>query len=321
MDNTLNNVVSKLDVCQFIDKVVKGELFGHPINGDEFSLTVDDCSVGVPVKVLSFPTKMEGMKVVLFFHGAIDQEKRQIPIFYGDQTAKRHFSNTFVLSISDPSLRLDKKIFSAFYAGDYEVPTHRIIAVLSRALRMVFPVNRFVFVGASSGAHPALYHSFGIEDSVCLVCNPILIMRSYWEKMVDVYVEKAWPSKSKHEVFGEIVHDDLVGLYANPSRNTVVITQNATDPYLVSMTGKLISSFPSNKNLLFISEYFSAQIGHSYPSNRFWDSVTAVVNALTNGVGDIATLLCPQADCKFQKPNDAASIHDLKIAKLLASQP
>lgn len=315
----VNEASNKLDVSEFIQRVVNCELFGHPLDGDEFSLTIGDSAVSVPVKVLSFPKDTKGLNVVLFFHGAVDQEKREIPVFYGDQTAKRHPANTFVLSISDPSLRLDKRIFSAFYAGDFEVPTRQIIASLSSCLRTVFPNNRFIFVGASTGAHPALYHSFFIDKSVCLVCNPILIMQTYWEKMIDVYLEKAWPFKSKQEIFSDFVRDDIVALYSNPSSNTVVITQNATDPYLVSMTGKLVSAFPNNKNLLFLSEYFPDQIGHTYPSARFWSSVSAVINASSTSVGDIAKSLCPQVSVNTPGVAVTGSASDKYIAKLLVS--
>lgn len=235
----------------------------------------------LPVKIFSDPPNREA--VVFCFHGAVDQKKRKLPVFFGGHIAADIGKTCTVISIADPGLRLDKDILYTWYAGDHEILTQRMVSALCGGIAEALGDTRIVFLAGSTGAHPALLHSQAIDRSICVVVNPLPRIGTY-TSTIQSYASVCWPGKKIENVFAHMVADDIVDRYAAGYSNTVIILQNCTDPHLHSQVIPLAAALRGSNNHLFLNEYFADHIGHRYPVEPWLDWVRAVTNLDANDV-------------------------------------
>ncbi|MCF3639877.1 hypothetical protein LXM94_07835 [Rhizobium sp. TRM95111] len=259
---------------------------GRP-DEEEFLLASGNESFQLPVKILSYAP--QSRNIVLTFHGAVDQQVRPIPFYFGEKIAARFSSNATVIAIADPSIRLAKTLLYTWYAGDHEVRTQQLIGSLCDELQRHIEPKKFVFLAGSSGAHPALLHSHAIENSYCIVVNPLTKI-SAQRIHIDRYRPQCWPKISEQDVFGKLVFDDITDLYASGYRNKVIVLQNCFDTYLGPQVLPLVTALAAGDQFVFLSEFFSTHIGHTYPAEPYDRWIGAVLSDRSGNLVEISKL-------------------------------
>ncbi|WP_435258135.1 hypothetical protein ACSBLW_18870 [Thioclava sp. FR2] len=241
----------------------------------ECAIQVDESEELLPIKVIDYAP--ESRNVCYAFHGAINQEIRNIPLFYGNQFLELFPKRMTIISIADPSLRLSREALYTWYAGDEKCPTQKMISALVTSVNETVRPEKTIFIGGSSGAHPALYHSHSIPDSLCLTVNPLPRIAAY-ETVLQQYLKLCWPNG--HDVAGRRFKDNVIDLYSSGYRNKVVILQNSTDPHMQHQILPLVKSLSHQKqDYLFLSEFFPDHLGHRYPAGPLNNWVEAALKA------------------------------------------
>lgn len=221
--------------------------------------------LGVPLQVVSKSAAATQDSVVLFiFHGALDQSKRAIPFFehaYSPATECGQF--TTVISVADPSLRLDKALMFTWYAGDHEIDTIAVLSSVVDAVYGLYPKSRFVFFGGSSGARPALALSHRIPDSWCQLINPLAFI-GYNKVDMDRYVAACWPDGPNSR--GTTIGDPVADLYRKGHSNWVLVLQNAFDKHLApSILPFLSIAFQNSNRFILLSSFYPEMLRHDFP--------------------------------------------------------
>lgn len=312
------------NIKDFCNNLLTESVIGHFLKGAEFNVGFVDSVVGIPIKILSKPKQgIYGSILVIVFHGAINQKERKIPVFYsGDQIAKHFGENVTVLSIADPSLRLHSDLISTWYAGDYEINTQKILCELFVSMESIINPSKFLFVGGSTGAHPALLHSHNIKNSICLVTNPLPDIEGYYRKFVDFYKDICWP-KTEYENLYDNFKDNIAETYRSGHDNTVFILQNSTDHHLSKQVLPLVCSITNNKKMLFVCEFFSDCIGHNYPTKNWLNWVSAIIGDNSNEIFTIAEIASSsnsiiKKNSSNKQEFNAINERDIFIAKRLS---
>lgn len=315
-----------ISIPHFCELLASIDTVAHPTDGAEFLVSEPPAKSAIPIKVLSKARAgVKNSAIAVMFHGAVNQETRKLPVFYGDQIAKRYGETVTTIAIADPSLRLHKSLLSTWYAGDHEISTQSILRNLFASLDEVFNPSRLLFFGGSTGAHPALYHSRVFKNGLCLLANPLPSISNYYEKSVQAYLSYCWPNKVSSDVIGRQVQDNIGTLYAESHHNTVIVLQNSTDPHMFGQVLPFVKNLRDHRKSLFVSEYFENCIGHNYPSDRWMHWVSAAINSAevdTMAIAKIAAELrmatANNGNHKDRMPT--FSTRDIQIADQIANQ-
>lgn len=124
-----------------------------------------------PNNVINFYVQFygQGLPTIVNFHGAVNQNKTIIPHFTGTTLSK--FLNCNVVSISDPSLRINKDLTSCWYIGSKNFDLINILPAVLDKLKKKFLSKKIILFGSSGGGFAALYYS-RIIGSECIVNSP-----------------------------------------------------------------------------------------------------------------------------------------------------
>ena len=255
-DGKSNEYSSVIDFCHTLKKLAPGIYLDKGPR-----LMVD----GVPINIVSKSNLEQDQIAFLFcFHGALNQDDRSIPFFqHAFSSANLCGGKTTVISIADPSLRIDKKLTTAWYAGDHEVDTMKILGKLVDSLYQDYPLAYFQFEAASSGARAALLLSHRVPNSWCLLFNPLPQLRGLSYDLGN-YLKTCW--QNKPDAYGGIVADNLAELYAKGHQNYILTLQNAFD---VNFTRSILpfmgEAFLCSPKFLMLSSYYKGMLKHDFP--------------------------------------------------------
>lgn len=249
--------------------------------------------------------------LVICFHGAIDRTKRRIPAFEGRFLLMNGMAgDATVLSIADPSLAGNPELRATWYAGEetHDTPA-QITAFLARVLQDFEP-SRVVFVGGSTGAHPALFHSWHVAGSVVVIENPILHISSYFHSHITQYRRHCWPRLARAAPFPQSVNDNMASLYTHGGANTVVLLNNARDAHFWVQGYLLLQAMRRGEGrgrCLLYSDFFADYPGHSFPADVWTRWVIAACRAPSTSVADIgASLPAPRQPAPVAKASPAS---------------
>lgn len=287
----------------------------------EYRIEMPGTDVTLPVSLLG--TSQGNETICYAFHGAVNQEIRSLPVFYGTQFVKRFPGSMTVISISDPGLRLSKQSFFTWYAGDEEFSTQTAISNLNSSIANIVKPNRTLFIGGSSGAHPALLHSHACKNSICLTVNPLASISAYATNL-QRYLELCWPNRSEGKNVADY-KDDIQQLYASGYTNKVIVLQNCFDMHMKKQILPLAQSLAGQNDYLFLSEFFAEHIGHKYPAGPLDEWVGATLSVDGGDLEEIARIACRQrhmASSNSEKPpsimKSSYSKADLEVADRIA---
>lgn len=217
-------------------------------------------------------------------------------MFYGSQFVTAFPGAMTLISIADPGLRLSQDTLYTWYAGDEACATqaaiHQLCAGISEQLRP----RKTVFIGGSSGAHPALLHSHAVPGSICLSVNPLASISAYPTNL-QRYAALCWPGRPVEDI-GKLIADDVFGRYAAGYDNKVIVLQNCMDPHLKTQILPLAASLARQPDAIFLSEFFKDYLGHSYPPGPLNAWLAAVIGVEGGALPEIAEMAVRRSDAK-----------------------
>jgi hypothetical protein len=262
----------------------------------------------------------KGTPLVVCFHGALDQAKRKVPAFEGRFLLMNGVAGeATIISIADPSMMRQRELRASWFAGDEETDTPAAIgALVSELVRSLEPV-RLVFVGGSTGAHPALVQSFKVPGSVAVVENPILHISRYHARHVSKYRQVCWPRLAEKADLPASTYDNVADLYRKGHENAVVLLSNARDPHFWLQGAQLLNAIARSENrdrCLLYSDVFADYPGHSFPQSLWARWVKAACGAESASVADIGnryavTLPAPSRERRPAEP----SVSDIETSR------
>ncbi|GGG64049.1 hypothetical protein GCM10011374_29490 [Kocuria dechangensis] len=129
----------------------------------------------------------------VFFNGAVgNRAKKTAPFLSGAGVSKA--VDVPLISVADPSLRLNSELGLAWYMGSEGANAQRPISALLRHMAEVSG-NHLVLVGGSGGGFAALHQAQLLgELASALVWNPQTDVLEYSPRLVKLYLEAAFPT-------------------------------------------------------------------------------------------------------------------------------
>ena len=248
-----------------ISSIKKNNILEIFKNNDYINIVAnDDNDIPISISLLNNNEDILSIdRIIIFFHGAVDQKVRNLPVFEGRFSKDDFNSNSLVFSIADPSLRLNQELTSCWYTGDLFIKTPKLINLFIDHIKSFFNNFRLVFAGGSSGAFPALRHSFEHKDSIAVVYNPITNILKYFEKPKKSYFKYCWNDNQVNNINDTIL--DLTSLYSNNLNNFVIYLQNASDYHLYHDAIPFLKNIKNFNRCYPVIEVFDGFWGHLYP--------------------------------------------------------
>ncbi|MHA7293562.1 DUF6270 domain-containing protein [Arthrobacter sp. HLT1-21] len=138
----------------------------------------------------------DGLAIPVFFNGAVTSRETSNPPFFSGIKIAAKGRMPFV-TISDPSLNLDRSLGLAWYAGSRHTRTQEVIEQVLLRLHDMTGLE-LLLVGGSGGGFAALYfaHKLGSKASA-FVWNPQTNVLEYNQKFVKNYLKWAMPGSQE----------------------------------------------------------------------------------------------------------------------------
>jgi hypothetical protein len=230
-----------------------------------------------PKKVLSLYIQFygQGLPTVVNFHGAVNQKKTVTPHFTGTTLSK--FLSCNVVSIADPSLRVNKDLTSCWYMGSQHFNLISILPAVLDKLKEKLRSKKIILFGSSGGGFAALYYS-RIIGCECIVNSPCTTLTKHPKpKLVENSISKMFNITNTDQIY-KFLHQKKTHLnldYKIKNRLKIFINENDKrvinfflDPFLkqydISIEKDQCKSYNINgSELKFIK--FTKEEAHTYP--------------------------------------------------------
>lgn len=167
--------------------------------------------------------------LVILFHGAVDRNKREIPVFA--PFIPGFSSSIHQLSISDPAMLLEGDHRLGWYAGYDGFELQRVLPDVISKFYNQLKAKRLVFIGTSGGGFSSLYYSWLFKDSLAIVGRPQTNIFNYYAGHRNAYVKACWPSLLDISKLADYICTDVCSIYKQSVPNTVIYVQSAGDKY------------------------------------------------------------------------------------------
>ncbi|WP_225205320.1 hypothetical protein [Novosphingobium huizhouense] len=231
-------------------------------------------------------------RLVVNFHGALDREKRDLPVFVNGVPG---IADAHQISVADPTMSLlDKPFRISWYAGHEGFDAQGVIGTILNAAARALKAQRTVYFGNSGGGFAALYFSWLHRGSIAVVGNPQTDIAAHFPTPVADYLRYCWPSLSGADELPRVIRSNLAALYREGFPNTVIYIQSLGDrmhyqnhmlPFAAAVAGT-----PDARRFLLHSD-FGGTLGHVASPQDCTDWVGAACNAPTKDPTDILTTL------------------------------
>lgn len=275
----------------------------------------------VPVKLRRVPNSKE---LLIIFHGAINRGKYAIPYFPIFVSGLRKVTQ---LSVSDPSMLIDKTHTASWYAGHEGFESQKILSEPFCKIVELGNFDRVVFLGGSAGGFASLFYSSFIKESVAIAAVPQTNVIAYSSVASTRYRLNCWSSLNSNEQLSEKICLNLCDWYSALRPNTVIYVQSSGDfSHTRTQLAPFLESISKVKDSRFILDSgFWGRLGHNgaAPSKAFLPWVRAAFSSPTTQVNDILTtyhnLISHESpQIKSTKTNEVAnSLEDLNLNKLI----
>tara|TARA_B100000900_G_C20533076_1_gene697151 strand:+ start:462 stop:1319 length:858 start_codon:yes stop_codon:yes gene_type:complete len=141
----------------------------------------------------------QGLPTVINFHGAVNQKKTIMPHFTGTTLSK--FLKCNVISISDPSLRINKDLTSCWYIGSKNFELSSVLPAVLEKIKKKFLSKKIILFGSSGGGFAALYYS-RILSCECIVNSPCTTLTKHPKpKLVEHSISKMYNLKNPDQIY------------------------------------------------------------------------------------------------------------------------
>ena len=176
-----------------------------------------------------------GAPMVINYHAALSGTSYTLPYFTGLQVTAGITATQ--VCVSDPSLGLSADLKLAWFAGHRGLDFQRVWRSIIDHLGESVQASRELHFGASGGGFAALYFARGGTDRMAVAVNPQTSIAAYLagpQRNFTRICFGAQDEQSHTDVLRHRASTDLVELYREPVRNTVVLIQNVQDPHMES---------------------------------------------------------------------------------------
>jgi len=283
---------------------------------------VDYEGVDIPI----YYKRGSNQKLIVIFHGAVDQTVRKIPFF---QSHLDGLQGVHQISIADPTLARNSKLKTSWYLGANDIPLQKILPQFFQDLCKHLKVKRTIYFGASSGGHAALHYSHRHPESLAVAANPQTTLSDFLESAVGNYRVYCWPELKQNSELTSVVAVDLGELYAESVPNFVCIINSCGDRYhLFKQTMPLMSKIQiQGRNKFILHCDFYGVLGHSgaipYKSCAAWidaatqapdfrpDNILKTYYQLSDKIANASA--APVAAQALAEPSD----DDIRVARAL----
>lgn len=231
---------------------------------------------GTPLDFL-FQFNSFSKPLLVFFHGAVDQEKTVVPHFVG--TSYKNILPANLLHIADSSLVYDKSIRAGWYLGCRNIPLQQVIKEIVLSIAKYIGSSKIIFFGSSGGGFPALYLSQVVPGSLAIVNSPAtsILHHPHRSSRVSQYLKFSFGTESfrdEERVLREVVISDLrEGFEVN--KGSVLYLLNINDsgnitshsePFMRQFSSKMVLTERKTQrigNMCVLTDDWGA--GHRYP--------------------------------------------------------
>ncbi len=263
-------------------------------------------------------------ELLIIFHSAFDRKKREIPPF--DAFAK-DIKNITQLSVSDPSMQINKTNEASWYAGHEGFESQKILPDLFNEIVEQGRFERVVFLGGSSGGFASLFYSSFIHKSVAIASVPQTNLNTYISGPITRYRENCWSSLTTNEELSKKIITNLCDLYSVPQSNTIIYIQSAGDTFhtRTQLTPFMQAVQNPNGEKFILDSGFWGILGHSgsAPSKAFLPWTRAALASPSTEANDILITYHKLID--YETPEIpltmtdklAISTHDLNLSRLI----
>lgn len=133
----------------------------------------------------------ESENLVVFFNAALSRTAHtKLPAFSGNSAVGTLPAS--ILMVSDPSLYCSHDISLAWYAGDREVHTQKILSAIIVAFSKSHGKSKTILYGGSGGGFAAMYYASFVENSTAIVANPQTDITKYNKDSVFKYINDCY---------------------------------------------------------------------------------------------------------------------------------
>ncbi len=193
----------------------------------------------IPLDII-FQYDAPGKPLLVFFHGAVDQEKTIIPHYVGLSYKRSIAAN--LLHIADPSLIYERKIRSGWYLGSKDIQLQEVLIELINNISENTQAGRVVLFGSSGGGYPSLSLVGHIENSIAVVNSPAtsVLNNPRRSTFVRYYLEGAFgalTAEDEEYILKEKIRSDLQEGF-NVDAGSVVYMLNINDKHSIKHHAK-----------------------------------------------------------------------------------
>lgn len=223
----------------------------------------------------------EAQGLVVVFHGAVDREKRQLPVLIELQPLQHR---AHILAIADPSLSQGDELKLAWYQGHEGFDTPELVRKTVMFVRAGLRVGKTIYFGTSGGGFAALAASHADPYSIVVAGNPQSTLRNYSPELLEEYMRQCWPKAHMAGMDPSDVVTVDVGekLYRQGHNNFVIYVQSSGDrvhferqmlPFLSAMKGT------PNKRRFILHSSFWGTLGHVVATEEYLRWIEAVLDS------------------------------------------
>lgn len=267
--------------------------------GVEHEILFHNAGNVIPMKY--FPLA-DSETLLVLFHGAIDREKRALPVYF--PFIPNLPEKVTQLSISDPSIFNGRFVGLSWYAGHEGFETQSMFVDFFKSLKKAGKFKKIIFFGGSGGGFSALYYSSFLEKSVAIAGAPQTNLLTYSKGHLKRYMEDCWPTLKSEKELASKICVDLAERYKVNRHNLIVYIQSLADYHHVRTQ---VSPFLSTISKIDGSRYvvnsdYWGRLGHSgsVTPEAYIPWLRAVVSSPSIEIED---LLRVYYDFKTQKMN------------------
>lgn len=165
-----------------------------------------------------------GAPLLIWFHGAVDRERRTLPVFSGP--VKNFAQTAHQLAVCDPTLQRHETLRNGWYVGDERLNVQAELSEFFAQVARVLQTRRVIYFGGSGGGFASLYFSSRHADSCAIVVQPQTNLAYF--PYSRTYLKLCWSGKTFPDL-QDTVCTDVCRHYANGFRNAIVYIQGIAD--------------------------------------------------------------------------------------------
>jgi len=214
---------------------------------------------------LNFKVRKESgiLPLVIYFHGAIDRNKRKTPVFQ----PFLNITGCHQLSIYDPTLDIDASLRAGWYIGFNNKNIQKILTEFFKEIKRIINYSTLVFVGSSVGGFAALFFGSQFKDSYVLTFNPQTDITKYYPGHYKEFLSAAFPKKDESCILKNTF--SLIDLYKDKCETNIYYYQSKGDDFHIKNHFLPFLQILPRELFLRSNFFFSDEDGHKPPKHIY----------------------------------------------------